>query len=182
MASKKNKSYIYLLPMVGDEALDTLLFVTNTFVKDVNKPSDRRRLYLKCHDDKSDQYNRFTEELTWSPYYVNRYNIDDDFDMVIMDIPDIHYEDYDLILDGKYSLISELYKEMVISFHELLEHSFAYGALYKKEFCYKIVEARINKGLRKEHWTLVPRDQEISSIIDIEKETFSQVVNTKVKL
>lgn len=177
----KNKSYSYILPMVGDEALEIHSFVTNTYLKDVNRPSDDRRLYLKCYDDKSDEYNRFTEELTWSPYYVGIYNIDDTYDMVIMEIPSVHWGDFDLIILGKYSLISELYKEIVISFHELLDHSFIAGALYRKEFAYKIVEARINKGLKKDDWTYVPREQEIGSIIDLEEESFNKVISTEVE-
>jgi hypothetical protein len=179
----KNKSYSYILPMVGDEALETLDFVINTYLKDVNRPSDDRRLYLKCiNNTDSEAYNRFEEEISWSPYYVGKYDIDESLTMVIMNIPDIHHLDFDLILLGKYSLISELYKEMVISFHELVEHSFIAGALYRKEFAYKIVEARINKGLKKDDWTYVPREQEIGSIIDLEEESFNQVVSTEVEL
>jgi hypothetical protein len=168
--------------MVGDEALDTLTFVTNTYIKDINRPSHKRRLYMKCLDDKTDAYNRFAEELTWSPYYIGMYNIDDDFDMVVMEIPDIHWDDYDLLLAGKYSQISELYKEMIISYHDLTDHSFAYGALYRKEFAYKIIEARINKGLKKQHWTLIPREQEIGSMINMELETFTEIVNSNLEL
>lgn len=178
MASKRNKSYTYLLPMVGDEALEMLEFVTNTYIKDVNDASYRRRLYLKCLDDKSDSYNRFEEEVTWSPYYEGRYAITNEYTMIIFNVPNVHYDDYDKIVAGKYSKVREDCKQMILNYHDISEYSYVYGALYKKEYAYKLAESFMNKGLPKEHWTYIPRTQEPGSIMDIKLETFSKVLDT----
>ena len=167
--------------MIKDEALEMKRFVSDTYVKDVNDFTHRRRLYLKLEFDATDDYNRFEEELTWSIYYVGKYDVDDNTTIVTFNIPEVYYEDYDLIMAGKFSETSDTYKFEVEEFHELTSFSYVFGVLYRQEFAYKIVEARINKGLERQHWTLVPRTQEIGSIFNIERETFSQRVGKEIK-
>ena len=181
MSARKNISFVYLLPLLMDEALEIKGFVTNTYLKDVNDPSKRRRLYLKVKYDLSQEYLRFEEELTWSLYYKGKYDIDDKYAMITFDIPDVYHKDYDKFIAGKYSELSAVCKDMIIEFNECTDYSYPYGVLFKKEFAFKLVEARINKGLNLQHWTCVPREQEACSIVDINKETFTKKVSVKLE-
>ena len=172
--SKRNRSFTYILPMLGNEVLDMEGFISDTYLKDINNPTNNRRLYLKLDFDGSDSYTRFESQLEWSIYYVDKYDVNKNTTIVIFDIPEIYHNGYDLILEGKYSQISEYLKEDIIEYHEFTDFSFVYGALYRKEFAYEIVEKRINKGLEEDHWTYIPREQEIGILIDEESEIFKK--------
>ena len=172
--SKRNRSYTYILPMLRDEVLDGKDFISNTYIKDVNDFTDKRRLYLELNFDVSNDYTMFEEHLEDSMYYVDKYDISSTTTIMVLDIPRVYYEDYDLIMKGKYSEISEYLKEDIRDYHDLTDFSFVYGVLYRKEYAYKLMEARINKGLKKKYWTYIPREQEIGILIDVEEETFKK--------
>ena len=73
--SKRNRSFNYILPMLGNEVLDMEGFISDTYLKDINNPTNNRRLYLKLDFDGSDSYTRFESQLEWSIYYVDKYDV-----------------------------------------------------------------------------------------------------------
>ena len=70
-------------------------FISDTYLKDINNPTNNRRLYLKLDFDGSDSYTRFESQLEWSIYYVDKYDVNKNTTIVIFDIPEIYHNDYD---------------------------------------------------------------------------------------
>lgn len=175
----KTKSYTYIFPMLAEELIDPKINLVNVYLNDANKPEIKDRILLLYEFTPDIEFLRFEEEVKWSLYYDGKYDLNDDYVVMMFRIPEYHKKDYDLIMQGKYSEISEDYKHKIINFHNLPDFSQVTGVLYRKEFAYKIMEKKINEGLPEAYWTRIPRDLEASSIMDIEKETLKyKVANT----
>jgi hypothetical protein len=68
--------------------------------------------------------------------------------LYVFDIPKKHRKDYNLFLEGKYSLISESYKERILDFHKGTHLGYELEAiLYKHESRREQVENRIGQNL-----------------------------------
>lgn len=175
----KTKAYTYFLPFLADEAIDIKKNLVNVFLYDEDKPDLIDHLFLLYKFSADDEFIRFEEEVTWSPYYEVQYDSDKYHVMIVFRRPDCWKEEMDKLLEGKYSETSKKYKRMLIRFFELPDYSQIVGVLYRHEFAYKKMDKLINEGLPKEHWTLVPRDQEASSVLNIANETYNE--SRKVK-
>jgi len=170
----KTKAYTYLLPTISDEVLDIKKNLVNVFLYDEQKPELDSHLFLLYKFSATDAFLRFEEEVTWSVYYETQYDADSTHVMVVLKRPEYWQKDIDLILASKFSETSDKYKKHLIKFHELPEYSQIVGVLLKKEFAFKNIEKLINEGLPEEHWTLIPREQEASGLIDMKLETYTE--------
>jgi len=170
----KTKSYTYILPFLADEALDIKKNLVNVFLGDEDRPELEDHIFLLYKFSADEEFLRFEEEVTWSIYYETQYDCDKHHVMVVFRRPECWKEEMQLILDGKYSETSKKYKRMMTRFHELPEYSQIVGVLHRKEFAYKAMDRLINEGLPEEHWTLVPREQEASSIMNMRTEAYTE--------
>ena len=169
----KTKSYTYVLPFLADEVLDIKKNLVNVFLADEDKPELEDHIFLLYKFSADEEFLRFEEEVTWSIYYETQYDCDKQHVMIVFRRPECWKEEMQTLLDGKYSETSKNYKRMMSRFHELPEYSQIIGVLHRKEFAYKAMDRLINEGLPEEHWTLVPREQEASSIMNMQTETYT---------
>ena len=175
----KTKSNTYILPVLADEVLDIKRNLVNVYLADEDKPHLDNHIFLLYKFSADDEFLRFEEEVTWSMYFEEQYDVDQYHIMVVFKRPHQYKEDIKLIIAGKFSEVSEKYKKKIINFHELPDFSQQVGVLYKKEFAFTNMEKVINAGLPEEHWTYIPREQEASSILNMERETYTDKLKIK---
>jgi hypothetical protein len=175
----KTKAYTYVLPFLADEVLDIKKNLVNVFLADEDRPELKDHIFLLYKFSADEEFLRFEEEVTWSVYYETQYDCDKLHVMIVFKRPECWDKEMQLILKGRYSETSKKYKRMMTRFHELPEFSQIVGVLHRKEFAYKAMDKLINEGLPEEHWTIVPRNQEASSIMNMATETYTE--DRKVK-
>ena len=145
-----NKSYLYVLPMFGTKwshyhsVEQTYLFNNlgdNTFI-------------VECNED--------IIELDNNPYLIKKFSYQERL-FYCMLIPVQYKEDYMLITDSSYSVLSEKYKQKIIHFHSLGKKSKFRKILYRDESLYQQLEESLD--------VTISRLAEIGSAIDIKQET-----------
>lgn len=177
-----NRTYIYIFPMLGlannIEKKDFKYF-KGIFLKDEHRKNEENKLYLLLKFSGDRNYPKFEEKLRNLPDYIDSYDPDKYHTMFVFEVPSQYKKEFKLFCEGKYSQFSESYKKEIALFHNYTgrDGEAALNVLYKREQAYINMEEIINAGLPKEHWTKIPRDQEIgrllSEIIDGETYHFS---------
>lgn len=118
----------------------------------------------------------YEQELRSNVNYVGECDYGE-YVVYIFSLPDELIELKYTLLKGKYSLIPEDFKQIIIQF--LFQYYGAFDASVIKQVLYKDDEFRFNLG--EQLGITMPKDSELSSIIDIEKELFSNyVIETKI--
>lgn len=92
------------------------VILTNRFVNAFVYNSSIRKhvnhLFVVINNYQDPGFRKFYDQLTDSDYYSDEYEIHDHL-VIIYSVPDKFKEDYDKILDGKYSTISEEAKKAI---------------------------------------------------------------------
>lgn len=187
----KTKTYTYLLPFLGIYKSELLINKFNETVYDSNSLDC---LFINCYmgDEKypvfseepnvlllyrfigTKEFLKFEDMFKNCSNFVSAYDPYSCFVMYVFKITDF-VEDYKLIVQGKYSKISERAKERILEFHGLLlkgNKSEIAEVLYRLPPAYLRMEKELNKGLPESQWVKIPRDQEISSVFNPEREIF----------
>ena len=144
------------------------------FLKDEHRNDEENKLYLLLRFSGDRLYSKFEEKLRNLPNYVDSYDPDSYHTMFVFDIP------------GKYSQLSENYKQSIAFFHGYKgrEGEAVLDVLYKREQAYLTMEAIINGDLPRSEWTRIPRGQEIgrllSEIIDGETYHITDTINDSI--
>ena len=96
--------------------------------------------------------------------FIESRNTDKQYTLYKFKVPDEFLKDYNLILEGKYSKISNEAKLRILSFHNADKNSKIFQILYRKE------ELKI--FLENEFQEKLPDDAELHGIMNPEEETF----------
>lgn len=175
----RNKSDTYILPMLGfkdsqfysSHNLPQSQYV-NCFIGDKSKNIKNKILLLyKFSDHKL--YLNFEVVLQNHDLYESSYETDKLHTMFVFSIPDNYLNDFNKIINGKYSTITNSYKEHIINFHSLSKTSETFGIIYKTQNRREQLELEINSGLPKFNWTKIPKDIELESIFNNDIEIFN---------
>lgn len=142
-----NRTCTYILPMLGNSMEEFYIkgifprgnFV-NSFVGDnTSLYSDYCILLLYKFNGKL-EYLDFEDKLMKHPEYEAQYSPDKPHVMYVFNIPEKYKEDYQKILDGKYSRISDEYKRHILQFHKFGAVGPVYEVLYRQEAAFKRLE------------------------------------------
>lgn len=179
-----NKSWIYLLPMIGltlgfEKAGLMNLKSCFMFAEDFPDKKDKIMLLFRCIP--SIEYLTFEDKLSKIPEFHHMYEPDKFHTMFMYDIPEAYLGDYKAFLQSKYSEMSDSYKQNIIKYHKYTEKDgkTVINILYKREEAFKNQEKLLNEGLPSSSWVSIPRDQEIGKRWDetegsIRLETYTQ--------
>lgn len=135
--SKYNICTDFLLPMLSLKDIITDSY-ENCYYYDINYPYIEDKIMLVYNMDIHDnEYINVHNKLTSSPYFYGKYNYYDNGnkEKYVFTIPPIRKRDYKLITEGRYSQISETYKQQILSYWKLTSNSRIGGILYKR--CYQ---------------------------------------------
>lgn len=171
--SKRTKSSTFLLPMLGGSRnlyfWDTLLL--NCFLA-TKEDSDCIALLYRWSADPL--YIKFEKALTKFKFFRRRYDPTPNCVMFIFDIPKKYVRNYKKFIDGKYSKLSQSYKFKLLEFHDKDLDDTLGQVLFKT--------SRRRESLEKKLGIALPKESELLSIIDIEKETYDPEVYNFKKL
>jgi len=163
-----NKSKSYILPLVlydYQENVQQLLDnIENTFIR--YREKDYVLVLTLYKDNLTPDFFNYYKEL---PIFVDFSERDDRY-LLVLSIPEESKLDYDKFIDSKYSKISESGKEKIIKF------TYRYYPLQLHDTISKVVfrDPQLIKEW-KEYLNIIefPEDVELSSKIDLIKETYN---------
>lgn len=134
--SKYNICTDFLLPMLGIKNIITNSYI-DCYYYDINYPYVEDKIILVYNSDIEDnEYIRVYTTLTKSTYFHSRYTYYDNGnkEKFVFVIPPNRKRDYKLILEGRYSQISETYKQQILSYWNITSNSRLGGILYKRHY------------------------------------------------
>lgn len=180
----RNKSQIFILPFLGDTYRHFVGGVfpqsqfKNCFIGDNERNIDGKILLLyKFHSDLI--YLNFESGLENHPQFNQRYEVDKLHTMFVFDVLNEDLDDYNLILDGNYSKISDKTKEHILKFHEINSSGDTGGILYKTDKKRTAIEETLNKDLPRKQWIKIPSDVELEEKFNMEIEKFQDKYSYK---
>lgn len=165
-----NKSKAYISPILGlnrDGTVNKFKFsdfydntsslgasnFINCFLGDDAHNIENKVLMLYKFSGK-EAFIEFESNISKHPLFVDQYDPDKLYVMYVFDIPEKVQNDYNLIKEGKYSQVSEFYKQHILKFlnHDKISDSRVRDVLYKNEKAFERSE--------KLYGIKIPRDQE----------------------
>lgn len=157
-----NYTTSFILPMLGHPMshysglVDAYLA---DFAQDNTEWNFNKIFVLTLHDN---------SQLRYNPYYIDSYPQGDRF-MYVFEIPLGQEDNYQLFIIGKYSLISQDYKDYLVSRIERpdIQNHTLYKILYKTPDGRRQIEERIGVEL--------PPGAEVASVPSLDRETFGYV-------
>ena len=182
-----NKSQVFIAPFIGkisndfkSKVLPTCQF-RNCFIGDKTQGIENRVLLLyRFHANPI--YLEFETKLESHPLFEKRYEVDKQHTMFVFNLPEDSQEDYNKLIKGEYSKISEKFKAHILAFHGLKQESNTGGVLYKTGTKKDSIEATINSGLPKYQWTKIPDDVELEEAFNEAIEYFQEEFKVKSAL
>lgn len=160
----RNKSSLFIMPMLTGKR--NLFFynklLMNCFIGTPDHPNCIALLYRWSGDPlflKFEQalkkFRSFKCSYDPSPFHV----------MFIFEVPHDQQENYNKILEGKYSKITPDYKSQILEFHGFEENGELGQILYKSPKRKARLESALGVDL--------PKDSELYSVMDLKEETFN---------
>ena len=169
--AKRTKSSTFLLPMLGGhrELYFWNSLLLNCFIKTEEDEDCIALLYRWSSDP---LYLKFEKALTKFRSFRRRYDPSPNCVMFIFDIPKKHIRNYKKFINGQYSKLSKTYKFTLLEFHNKDLQDSIGQILFKSERRRNILEKKLGEEL--------PKNSELLSIIDVNKETHnSEIYNFK---
>ena len=163
---KLSKSSQFTLPMLGNsrEYFKWNTSLCNVFLG-TEDGSIKNRILLLYRMNTSKEYLEFEAMLENHPMYVKSHAYDVYHDLVEFRVPERFKEDYTLLINGKYSQISEELKKRIVKFHYLTSNSPISQVIHKSETRRK----KLEKDLKVD----IPEDLDLLDPYNIENELCS---------
>lgn len=148
--SKYNICTDFLVPMLfkNKEEFLTISF-ENCYYYDINYPWVEDKIILVYNSDiHENNYCKLYSTLTKNDNFHSFFTFYDNGnkEKYVYTIPPNRKRDYKLILEGKYSQISELYKQQILSFWGVTSNSRLGGILYKRHYQQEDNDFKLNQN------------------------------------
>jgi len=144
-----NKTSMFILPMIGHDRAKfkwNSSFM-NSFVEVEDSPNDLGDIYLWYRYLPSVDMEAFEDFIVSLPTYVDMSDIDKHHVLYKLSVPEAYLPDYKLIIEGKYSQISEITKKRILDFHSSTKERPLGKILYKTEARKKELEKQLGVEL-----------------------------------
>lgn len=153
-----------MLPLCGGKVED-FKYLKGCFIADDTHREISEKIFLLYNDE----YSLFQYQDEWLQQlnlFNDKYQVADHFYMYVMNLPIGYESNYHKFINGKYSLFDEEYKRHILKFQSTYNDiDLVKKILHRSERLYRDWEEHLD--------VIIPRDQEIGSIPDMEKETFN---------
>jgi hypothetical protein len=169
-----NRSRTYLIPLLNQYVDINKALLFNSYLFDINNPEiniPNVKGVLVLFERSSDPAHiAYTQKLVNHNLTEKYYEVTDELFMVYIKIPLEIAKDIKLLLDGKYSQISDTSKQTILKYWSLGSSSQLYHILKKSPNYKKELESILD--------TKLDDDAELGSLFDLHKETFKEVIKT----
>jgi hypothetical protein len=162
-----SKSATFVLPLFGGnvDKFHYSKYLMNVYLG-VDSKVDREHVYLWYRYVPSAGMDDFEAYIMEHPSYVGHDDVDNYHVLYKMRIPKAYKRDFNLILDGKYSQISDQAKDRILDFHDFHDDSPVGQILFK---C-----SKRKKKIEKDLGVTLDNEAELYDKIDLDKEVFTQ--------
>ena len=147
--SKYNICTDFLVPMLFDKKEDIITnSYENCYYYDLNYPWVEGKIILIYNSDiHENDYVKLYKKLINNKNFHSFFTYFDNGnkEKYVFTIPPNRKRDYKLILEGKYSQLSELYKQRILSFWGLTSNSRLGGILYKTHYQQEDNDFKLNQ-------------------------------------
>jgi len=167
------RSTTYILPLLGNNRAD-FPSDSHTFLGDVNREEFKNKILLLIKKRTDPWFVQNLESLILKEEYETSYDCNNNYLMLVYNIPEKYKDNYFKFKEGKYSLFDDEYKRKVLSFHNLGTHSAIGKVLYRDITLYKEWEKVLGVP--------IPRTQEIGNMPNLKEEYYNEGEMNKVKL
>ena len=161
----ENKTFWFIFPMLGTSITEFINF-RGCFIGSTDYPHYDSHIFLLIKWDSDLEARDFEYKLKNKDNYIANYQPDKFHTMYIFHVPKEYLEEYDSVLNGKYSKLSINYKKHIIKFHNIK------GLHQLPQILYK--DPRLRKDLEERLGISIPEENELSSIFDIAKEIYTE--------
>jgi len=171
-----NRSKTYLLPLIYnqynllflDNICNTYIKFSNLFFEKYSIPTERRLMGILYENMNTVRYQEYFLKLEQHKNFIKMFILDD-YILVILEIEENIFNEYDSFIRGKYSKFSPSSKRLILEFYS---NNFRDRLLCMdiKDVLYQSLSKR--EKLEKELGIKLPPDTELASVTDIENETF----------
>ena len=176
---KINKSKSYILPLIeGSIDIQYIRLIINTFLFIKPDPDIEYRSIHILYDKaivNQELFEEYLEEIKKCLLFIDFKETSDGY-MLSVRIPETHNKDYDCFAEGKYSQLADTSKKKIL--YHLYKHYPELNDVIKE------IEYILYKNNRlKEAWedklgTQLPEALELSSIVNLDDETYNLSVNS----
>lgn len=161
----KTKAYTYVLPLLCRELdLKKMLSLINVYIRHESYPELNNHIFCLYEWNSNRIHTSFEQELMNSPLCVKHEDVSSKHYMMCFKVNDNMQHNYDQFIKGKYSKMTQEYKNYLIDFFSLSKDHAVTMVLNK--------DRRLKQRYEEFLGTKLGDDAELSSVIDIERETF----------
>ena len=171
---KKTKSYSYILPMLMEVVpglKGSQRQLRNVFIGDEEYPYLDKHVFLLYGFTGERWFLEYEDMVKESSQYEMIEDKDKIHVMMVFKIPEKHIADFEIYKKSKFSEMSNEYKQQLKSFHSLHDNHHIMDVLYKREKAYEVLEERLKAK--------IPREQEASSILNMDEECYKTDMKVK---
>ena len=134
-----NQAIKFILPMITTGNMKDIFFMNKyligCYIGDVNMPKFQDKIMLVYNFSMNMDFITFEKKLSKNPYFLNDMDYDYEAENIVIyvfNVPKEHLEDYQLVLEGKYSELSNDLKLKILKFWgDEQERSLLHSVLFK---------------------------------------------------
>jgi hypothetical protein len=179
---RPNKSDTYILPMLGHTGLEfmgdkfPMNLYRNCFIGDNTSKGKKfeDKIFILYKFSGKEGFDKMEEYLKQNAYYLDSYDPDYEHVMYVFNIPIEFEKDYHLFKEGKYSQLSDRYKQHIMKFHALNSSDGPVQVMYKVD----ALKSKLEKSLG----VNLPQTAELSSVPDMGREIYQDRFKSKKRL
>jgi hypothetical protein len=132
LAHNKTITSQFLMPLIFEgrkytEIITDFKSFINAYIADFDKPKYDNKVVIVFNKKQKD-----LPALNQIDHYTHEIKDGKENFVYVYDIPDSQIDNYNLFLEGKYSLFTDKAKEIILNFWEAGANTLLYGVLYKK--------------------------------------------------
>jgi hypothetical protein len=168
MNVEKNKSYVFLTPMLEfDPVYSRRDLIINSYMHDEKYPDRKGVIYVHyIYDKNPGAMSRLEAWLIKHSEFIDCYEPDKYSMIFCFNVPKKYQLDYVKFINSKYSELSPNYKLKILKFFNASVSNDIYKVLYK--------DPEYKKQLERELEVTLPQNAELGSAINYENETYSE--------
>jgi len=160
------RSRTYILPMVANQMMiDFRPNLVNSYVRHKDYPEYQEHLFILMRFSADREHLKKEQLIIDHSDCVFHKDLSKEFYMICIKISENNIEDYNMIINSKYSKISELSKERIKKYWGLSEEH-AVSRVMRKD-------PELKSQLEQALGSKIPEENELSSIMDFNKETYN---------
>lgn len=164
-----NKSLWFFLPLLGEKYYE-MYNIKGVFLKHFEKEEEDDCFYLVLYNSDYKNFKIYLNKLLNLSIYKTHKILPNKDILVEFYVPKSILEDYEKFKNSKYSKISNEYKNKIINFFDIKANNIFDDWRHLHYVLYK--NKQLKKSMERHLLVKIPDENELSSVLNMEKETY----------